>query len=222
MSKILFEDRLKGGVDVANLDKYLNRFDPKEVKMGVKDEKEHTNDPKIAAEIASDHLATEPHYYSKLKKAHIESIEVFEFNFFDILESDDDVPIGAAAKPLDLTKALPKKSVTPKPEPKKREPRVANTIKSKAPPGSEIRKADRLVQRERYKSEYLKMGKSPEEAEEILGASFDVSKDKGGRPRSGDPIRRQHRLNLFHGKDSNKLRVSSETDIPYRNILHGK
>ena len=98
MKKIRFEDRIKGGADVANLTRYLNRFDPEEVAKGIKVEKEHTKDPDLAAEIASDHFSEDPHYYSKLKKSGIvgESTNVFEFNFFDILEAgfDPDVPLG--------------------------------------------------------------------------------------------------------------------------------
>src|ERR1035438_7589557 len=136
--KIRFEDRLKGGVDVANLGKYLNRFDPKEVKMGIKDEKEHTNDPKIAAEIASDHLATEPHYYSKLKKAHVESIDVFEFNFFDILESDyNETPLMMIQR---------KGEAPPKPQ---------------KLTGSQIRKTARLDRRDKLSAALEKRGTSP-------------------------------------------------------------
>ena len=35
--------------------------------MGMKVEMEHTTDPRIAEEIALDHLAEDPHYYSKGK-----------------------------------------------------------------------------------------------------------------------------------------------------------
>jgi len=98
MRRIDEKDHLKGGVDAKNLKKFLNRFDPKEVKMGVEDEKEHTKDPAVAAEIASDHLAGSPHYYSRLKRAHIESTDIFDFNFHDILESNDDMPLSASMR----------------------------------------------------------------------------------------------------------------------------
>lgn len=42
--------------------------DSKEFEMGLKEEKEHTDDPKVAEEIALDHLASDPKYYTKLKK----------------------------------------------------------------------------------------------------------------------------------------------------------
>lgn len=38
------------------------------IKDGMKIEKEHTTNPKIAAEIARDHLGEKPNYYKKLKK----------------------------------------------------------------------------------------------------------------------------------------------------------
>lgn len=40
-----------------------------QLKMGVKVEKEHTSDSKIAREITLDHLAELPDYYTRLKKA---------------------------------------------------------------------------------------------------------------------------------------------------------
>lgn len=43
-----------------------SRFDPEELSMGLKVELEHTNDPKAAIEIAMDHLAETPDYYSRL------------------------------------------------------------------------------------------------------------------------------------------------------------
>lgn len=42
--------------------------DPKELEMGIKVEMEHTNDKRIAKQIALDHLAEYKHYYSNLKK----------------------------------------------------------------------------------------------------------------------------------------------------------
>lgn len=44
-------------------------FDPEQLKMGIKVEREHTDDPEKAQEIAMDHLTEDPEYYSKLKSA---------------------------------------------------------------------------------------------------------------------------------------------------------
>jgi len=44
------------------------KFDQKELDMGIEVEKEHTDDPFIAKEIAKDHLAELPDYYTRLKK----------------------------------------------------------------------------------------------------------------------------------------------------------
>ena len=41
-------------------------YDPKELKRGIKVEKEHTDDPRIAKQIAMDHLNEDPQYYSRL------------------------------------------------------------------------------------------------------------------------------------------------------------
>jgi len=39
-----------------------------ELKRGIKTEKEHTDDEKVASEIALDHMGEHPDYYTKLKK----------------------------------------------------------------------------------------------------------------------------------------------------------
>lgn len=44
-------------------------FDPAELAEGIKHEMEHTDNPTVAAEIAMDHLAEDPDYYRKLKRA---------------------------------------------------------------------------------------------------------------------------------------------------------
>ena len=63
------KQKLKGGKG----DKLsLSDFDPVEVKKGLKAEMEHTSDKEIAKEIVADHLAEDPHYYSKLDKAGLE------------------------------------------------------------------------------------------------------------------------------------------------------
>lgn len=43
------------------------KVEPSEVQLGVKHEMEHTSDPKVALEIALDHLAENPVYYSELE-----------------------------------------------------------------------------------------------------------------------------------------------------------
>ena len=50
----------KHGVSVDKINSQL--------KMGIAVEKEHTSDPKVAREIALDHLMERPDYYTKLKK----------------------------------------------------------------------------------------------------------------------------------------------------------
>lgn len=53
-------------------------FDQKQLRMGIKVELEHTDDPKIAQEIAMDHLSEDPEYYTKLKTIHVEKSEDLE------------------------------------------------------------------------------------------------------------------------------------------------
>jgi hypothetical protein len=44
------------------------KFDPKELAMGVKIEREHTTDRQKAENVAKDHLSEFPDYYTRLKK----------------------------------------------------------------------------------------------------------------------------------------------------------
>jgi hypothetical protein len=46
-----------------------NKVDAEQLQIGIEVEKEHTDDEKLAEKIARDHLAEDPHYYTKLKKA---------------------------------------------------------------------------------------------------------------------------------------------------------
>jgi len=43
-------------------------YDAKELAIGIKIEKEHTDDPEIAKKIAKDHIAEKKNYYTLLKK----------------------------------------------------------------------------------------------------------------------------------------------------------
>jgi hypothetical protein len=52
-----------------------SKFDPKELAVGVKDEREHTDNDQIAKEIAEDHLSSEPDYYTEEEK-HKEAAEI--------------------------------------------------------------------------------------------------------------------------------------------------
>ena len=58
--------------DYLKIGKHQNKpnsaFDSKESKMGIEVEKEHVDDPTITVEIAKDHLAEIPDYYTRLKK----------------------------------------------------------------------------------------------------------------------------------------------------------
>ena len=58
-------DQISGGL----ADKYkASDFDPRELRMGVKVEMEHTKDRKLAKEIAMDHLVEFPNYYTALEE----------------------------------------------------------------------------------------------------------------------------------------------------------
>lgn len=60
-SQFINEDLLPGGA--ADIMKESD-FDPNELALGIKDEMEHTSDPKLAKEIAMYHLSKYPNYYS--------------------------------------------------------------------------------------------------------------------------------------------------------------
>lgn len=51
----------------------ISAVDPKQLAMGIEVEMEHTKNRKLAREIALDHLAEDPRYYTKLKRVHKES-----------------------------------------------------------------------------------------------------------------------------------------------------
>lgn len=76
------EDQMPGGLgdgkslsDIAKKHNVPKQQIKKQLKMGVKVEMEHTNDPSHAAEIALDHLVEDPLYYTKLKKMETEGLE---------------------------------------------------------------------------------------------------------------------------------------------------
>lgn len=65
------EDKIPGGEG----DKLKpSDVDPEELAKGIKVELEHTTDKEIAKEIALDHLAEDPKYYSKLATIHHEEV----------------------------------------------------------------------------------------------------------------------------------------------------
>ena len=63
-------DDFEGGLSEKNLD-----VDPKQLRIGIKVEMEHTDDLDMAKKIALDHLAENPRYYTKLKRAGLEEIK---------------------------------------------------------------------------------------------------------------------------------------------------
>lgn len=61
----MINDKLKGGYGDNRPD---SDFDPIQLKKGIKVEMEHTNDKKLAKEIAKDHLTEHKDYYIELEK----------------------------------------------------------------------------------------------------------------------------------------------------------
>lgn len=58
-----YQDQLPGGLGD---DKQPGDFDPAALKRGLAVEMEHTDDERVATEIAIDHLTEDPDYYAKL------------------------------------------------------------------------------------------------------------------------------------------------------------
>ena len=116
--------------------KELQKFDYKEVMKGISIEKEHTKDERVAARIALDHLKENPHYYRDLAKAQIE--DVMSYDFFAILEADDD-DVDPEDIPLGMSKEayLQKIGKTPKapevPKVPKAKPATAAPAKQEEP-----------------------------------------------------------------------------------------
>ena len=54
-------------------------YDKEQLKKGIKVELEHTDDVKVAAKIAMDHIAEDPKYYDKLEKLRLEELNEGEF-----------------------------------------------------------------------------------------------------------------------------------------------
>jgi len=67
--------------DIANKHKVNIDAIKRQLKMGIKVEKEHTSNLKAATRIALDHLYEDPKYYSKLSKIRLEEIKYTEPNF---------------------------------------------------------------------------------------------------------------------------------------------
>ena len=75
MMKLLEEEYLTGGLaddksvqDIASRHNVDVKLIEDQIKMGLKVEREHSTNEKIAEEIAKDHLWEDPHYYDKLDK----------------------------------------------------------------------------------------------------------------------------------------------------------
>ena len=66
-SKQEWKDQLPGGLADK---KKPEDYDQAELQKGIKVELEHVDDEKLAKEIAMDHLAEDPKYYTNLEKVH--------------------------------------------------------------------------------------------------------------------------------------------------------
>lgn len=75
----MVKDKIKGGYGDNKPD---SMFDKKQLEKGIKVEMEHTNDKRIATEIAKDHLSEFQDYYKELEKMEnkLKTKEIISFN----------------------------------------------------------------------------------------------------------------------------------------------
>jgi hypothetical protein len=78
--------------------------DPDQLKLGVSVEMEHTTNRDIATEIALDHLAEDPKYYTRLKKVHKEQVD-FPGRYSSVPTGSNRTGIGTAP-PVDARQEL--------------------------------------------------------------------------------------------------------------------
>jgi hypothetical protein len=81
-------DRLQGGLGD---DAEVEQFDPQQILKGMEVEMEHTDDPRIALEIAMDHLMELPDYYTRLDKMEKEGEADFDGNDNELKKYEDDL-----------------------------------------------------------------------------------------------------------------------------------
>jgi hypothetical protein len=73
------KDQLPGG---PADDKEPSDFDSEQLRIGTKEEMEHTTDPDLAREIAMDHLAKNPHHYCNGKKQEVDTASKSQISHF--------------------------------------------------------------------------------------------------------------------------------------------
>jgi hypothetical protein len=66
--KLATDNPLEGVGRAEEAQKSPEDFDPTQLALGIDVEKEHTNDPAVAAEVAMDHLTEIPDYYTRLNE----------------------------------------------------------------------------------------------------------------------------------------------------------
>jgi hypothetical protein len=66
---VVINPKVRGGLTAAQRKRVKASADPRELAMGIAEEMEHTTSKRTAERIALDHLAEDPHYYTKLAEA---------------------------------------------------------------------------------------------------------------------------------------------------------
>lgn len=96
------KEKLNGGVSDRNVRELSPElFDSKEIEVGIKVEMEHTNDPKKAREIALDHLAEDPDYYTKLYNAGLADENLSDNDIEVLTQKDAELKEGIRSNMFD-------------------------------------------------------------------------------------------------------------------------
>jgi hypothetical protein len=86
----------------------VNKFDPIELKYGIKIEQEHIEDDVVAQEIAEDHLIEDPKYYThliimeKISKMKLEGVQKILVSKFQKKEINNDNDLHLLAEQLKI------------------------------------------------------------------------------------------------------------------------
>jgi hypothetical protein len=87
LKKVTEHDEIEGG---QADDIEPKEFDEEKILKGISVEMEHTNNPRIALEIAMDHLAENPDYYEELEDAGLVDDHIMDIEPMNVGESFDD------------------------------------------------------------------------------------------------------------------------------------
>jgi len=204
------KDELKGGLGD---NKKASDFDAKQLAIGTDIEFEHTNDRKIAQEIAMDHLTEHPNYYTLLQemedKAKKEKVKKSELQMrWDLIKKDLDnkSAILSIEDEMQFKEEGNPEAATPQPQDEPEQ-------------GEEAQGQDELEQGE------SEPGEEPQESQE-QGEPEQGEPEQGepeqGEPEQGEPEQGSDKQSLFEDELLHiTMKNQGYTDSQIEYILHG-